>query len=259
MDYNVESNPEMNQQPQHLNTGPVGKFDKFGGKKRVLMIVGAVVATLLVAGLLFFLLTGKDDKKDSGKQDSSQTAEESDEPTMPEASQLQTYKSETLNIEIAYRKDWTLKEDAAKKLLTITSPKVTLESGKTPFVVKFGLGISEAAQENLDNASAMRDSLLIGYDAPTEAQRHYTNVTYAGPPGENSSFEFFIVTGSIAYKANTPFAGGVVVNSGDFLIAGGFGADVQNQLTFEQIDPSELDGYAVYEQALAIVKSLKVY
>ncbi len=260
----VEPMNDLNQKPQHLRS----PGQKRGPSKKLLIIVGVVVAVLVLGIATFFLLT-KDKKEDTAtntQTSQQQQAEEDEEPAMPpaEAAVAQTYKSETLNIELTHRKDWTLVEDAEKKLITITSPKFTIqtsnESKKDVFTLKIGFGATEEAQENIDNAKAVRDSLLIGYDAPTEAQRHYTNITYAGPPGDDSTlFEFFIVTGSVAFKTGVPLNGGVVINSGDFLIAGGFGKDAQNQLTFETIPAAELEQYTAYEQAVNIVKSLKVH
>ena len=264
MDPHVEPMPDLNQKPQHLRS----PGSKRGSNKKLLLII-AVAGTILLLGIAAFFLLKKDKKENSSSQNQTseqQQAEENGEPTMPpaEAAQAQTYKSQTLNIEITHRKDWTLKEEADKKLITLTSPKVTFQTGsdsrKDVFTLKIGFGASEEAQEKISSAQAVRDSLLIGYDAPTESQRHYTNISYAGPAGDDSTmFDFFIVTGSVAFKTGNPFAGSVVINSGDFLIAGGFGADPQNQLTFETIPAAELEQYTVYEQAVNIVKSLKVY
>lgn len=265
MDVNqVEPMNDLNKKPQHLQSPGQKKWLN----KKLLIIIGVVVAVLVLGAAAFFLLT-KDKKEDSTastQTSQQQQAEEDEEPAMPpaEAAVPQTYKSETLNIELTHRKDWTLAEDTEKKLITLTSPKFTFQTGneskKDVFTLTIGFGATEEAQENIDNAKAVRDSLLIGYDAPTEAQRHYTNITYAGPPGDDSTlFEFFIVTGSVAFKANVPLSGGVVINSGDFLIAGGFGKDPQHQLAFELVPAAELEQYAAYEQAVNIVKSLKVY
>lgn len=263
MNPQVEPMSDLDQKPQHLRT-PGHKPRK--DKKWWLIIAIAVAVLLIGAGAFLFLK--RDTKTDTASQNQTQqqAAEQTDEPTMPEAeaAQLETYKSSTLNIEIAHRKDWTLKEDAEKKLITLTSPKFTFqtanESKKDVFTLKLGLGASKEAQKKISEAQAVRDSLLIAYDAPTEAQRHYTNVSYLGPAGDNASlFSFLMVTGSIALKTNDPVAGSIVINSGDFLIAGGFGADTQNQLSFTQIPAAELEQYSAYEQALAIVKSLKVY
>lgn len=262
MDYNVEPTPELNQPPQHLNTGRTAR--KFN-KKRMVIIAGAVAVALLIAAAAFFLLVNKKDsgnsRSDSNQQNSSVTNDVSDEPAMPaaEAAQLVTYKSTKMNIEITHRKDWKVKEATDRTQLTLTSPKVTYQtadgtSKQGVFTLKIGTGATDVEQKTLDDAKIVKDSLLIGYDAPTESQRHYTNVSYAG---EDTAFQFFIVTGSQALKSGAPL--GVLIGDADFLIAGGFGADAHSTLSFDSVDPATVEQNTGYEQALAIVKSLKVF
>lgn len=263
MDYQTDPMHDLdNQPPGHLQT-PGRK--PISSKKKPIIIIAVIVAVgiLLSAAFVFFFL-GKSEEKSKTNTSNQQEQMEEEEPTLPpsEAAQPQAYKSETLNIEITHRKDWTVKEAADKKQLTLTSPKFTYqnndgESAKGVFTVKFSLGTTEESQATIDAAKSVRDSVLIGYDAPTEAQRHYTNVTYAGP--DQATFKFFVVTGSTALKPDTPLAGTVVINSADFLIAGGFGADSQNALNFDTIPAADIDQYTVVEQAIAIVKSLKVF
>lgn len=263
MDHNVEPMHDLNQQPHHLRTGKSAR--KKAPSKKLLLIVGGILL-LVVLAVAAFLLLKKDTtgSKAEQNQSSQQQAEESTEPTMPaaEAAQLQAYKSETLNVEVMHRKDWTASEDAEKKLLVLTSPKFTYqttsgESKKGVFTVRVGYGVSEQAQATIDDSMVVRDSLLIGYDAPTEAQRFYTNVSYAGV--DETAFKFFIVTGSIALKTGTSLSGAIIVNPADLLITGGFGDDKQQSLSFDSVPPTELEQYSAYEQAVAIVKSLKVY
>lgn len=262
MEHHVEPMHDLDQQPHHLRTGKSGR--KKGINKKLLIIVGAVIGVVVLAVAAFFMFK-KDTKSDqTGQSQQSQEQKEEDEPTMPpaEAAQPQTYKSETLNVEITHRKDWTLAEDAEKKLLVLTSPKFTYqttsgESKKGVFTVRIGFGATEVVQANIDESKAVRDSLLIGYDAPTESQRYYTNISYAGP--DESACKFFVVTGSLALKPGTSLSGAVIINSSDFLIAGGFGEDPQRSLSYDSVPPAELEQYSAFEQALAIVKSLKVY
>lgn len=259
MDQQVEPMHDLNQKPHHLHSQKPGK--KHIGKKTLIIAAVVVVVLILAVGAFFFL---KKDKKHDQTQNQAAQQQEDTEPTMPpaEAAQPQTYKSETLNIEVTHRKDWTVSEDKDKKLLVLTSPKFTYqtssgESKKGVFTARFGFGASKDAQANVDDSKAVRDSLLIGYDAPTESQRYYTNVSYAGP--DETAFKFFIVTGSIALKKDTSMSGAIIINSSDFLIAGGFGEDKQQNLNFDSVPPAELEQYTAYDQALAIVKSLKVY
>lgn len=264
MDHNVEPMHDLNQQPHHLHSGGKPGHKKSLNKKMLFIVGGIALVVILAIGVFLLLTKDTKDNEAEQSQNSQQQDEESTEPTMPpaEAAQLLPYKSEALNIEITHRKDWTVAEDAEKKLLLLTSPKFAYqtssgESKKGVFTVRVGYGASEQAQTTVDDSIAVRDSLLIGYDAPTEEQRHYTNVSYAG--ADETAFKFFIVTGSVAFKNGISLSGAIIVNPADFLIAGGFGDDKQQSLLFDSVPPIELEQYSAYEQALAIVKSLKVY
>ena len=109
--------------------------------------------------------------------------------------------------------------------------------------------------KTIDKTIAVRDSEVIGYATPTEGQRKYTNVSYAGQ-GEN--FQFFIVTGSVELKKPAPFAYALTIADDSFLIAGGYGADKGNSLSFDLSPVSSIDSTAK-EQAIVIVESLKIF
>jgi hypothetical protein len=128
-------------------------------------------------------------------------------------------------------------------------------STKGVFTLKFSKGGNEASQEAINSAKAVKESLLIGYADPTEQQRHYTNISYAG---QNEAFNFMVVTGSVAFKPGDPLDRTLNLSSDDYLIVGGYGADSQNALAFDDVDPSNADQTVGYEQALDIVKSLKI-
>lgn len=243
------------QPPAHLRVP--GRHSRKINKK-IWIIIGVLLGVLLLGGAGFFLLINKKDGQKNNQQSpqNSQQNAEPEEPATPADPTPQTFKSDTLNIEFTHRKDWTVTESADKKQLTITSPKTTYqtadgESRKDVFTLRIGLGASDASQATFNKSKAVKDSLVIAYDAPTEAQRHYTNVSFAG----DQAFRFFVVTGSNVYKPGDPLAH--TVSDGDFLIAGGYGTD-KDDLAFDAIDPLDIE-QAPYEQALAIVKSLKVY
>lgn len=252
-------------QPQtgHLHTP--GKRASSSKKARIIMgiLAGIVVVGLGMGAFLLF----KPDTKEASPAPAQSEQQQSPEETQPamdpaQASQLTAYKSEKLAIEVTHRKDWSVRESADGKQLILASPKFAYETveGETTtgaFTLKIGLGASDAAQKTLNTSKTVKDSLLIGYDAPTEQQRHYTHLSFAGP--NETAFAYFIVTGSIALKASTALSNTIIINDGDFLIVGGFGADTENTLDYSKLDPANLEQYAPYEQAIAIVKSLKVY
>lgn len=258
MDYKTDPMNDLDaQKPSHLHSPGGGK--RFVTKK-LLIIIGCVVGVVALAIGAFFLLRGED-VSDAQDQQTAQQQEANPEEEIPasapDAADPQTFKSTTLNIEFTHRKDWTVTESADKKQIKVTSPKIAYstaegESKTGVFTLEISLGATDGAQTAINNAKAVKDSFLIAYDAPTEAQRYYTNISYAG----DTAFKFFIVTGSVVYKPGDSIA--QTIHESDFLIAGGYGADAKSTLAFDDVAPTDIEQSA-YEQAVAIVKSLKVF
>jgi adhesin isopeptide-forming family sspB-C2 type protein len=230
-------------------------------KKRLLMLAGAAGLVLLVlaAALWFFMLRGKKTTPPVAQNTNTSTQQQTQTPSTPTDSTPETFKSAKLNIELTHRKDWTLKE-ATTGELTLTSPRISYtrvdgSAGTGVFTMKIRKGVSEAMKATIDKAVAVRDSKVIGYTAPTEAQRYYTNVSYAG---QEAAFNFFIVTGSTELKDGKPFAYMLTYDNDTFLIAGGYGTDKDSSLSFDAVPKTAIDSEAL-EQAIAIVESLKIY
>ncbi len=264
MDYNVDHPNPDEKKDQNVPTTPLVPPDhrRRGVHKRLILIAAGVIVIALAVTALFIFI-GKEDTS-TDQQSQQQTPSEEDEapalsPT--EAAQPETYNSETLKIEFVHRRDWTVTEDADAKRIIVTSPEFTYktadgESTSDVFTLVLGMGASEGAKTTINAAKAVKDSEVIAYDAPTEQQRFYTNVSYAGP--EDATFTFFIVTGSNALKTGNSLTGNVSLFDSDLLIAGGFGEDSE-RLDFDRIALADVGQNTALDQALAIVKSLKVY
>lgn len=252
---------------EHHESAPVPHHPRFGygggrhTKKRLMIIVGIVLGVVLVAAAAFFVLS-KQSKQPATQKNTpaQQTTKEQDEPAMPEeqASVLKTFKSTKQNIEIAYRTDWTLKE-ANDGQLTLTSPSVRYETAvgekKGVFTLKIRIGATEAMQATVNKAVAVKDSEVIGYTNPTEAQRYYTNLSYGGT---DEQFQFMIVTGSTSFKTGSAFDTTIGLDDSTYLLVGGYGADTSNSLLFDAV-PVMSTGSDVYDQAIAIIKSLRIF
>lgn len=243
--------------PHHLNERQAA-----ARKKRLLLIIGGGILLVLLASatLWFFVFHGKANaptQSSSTGQNQQNAAPAVPDPTDPTPV---TFKSTKLNIELTHRKDWTLKEGSTGQI-TLTSPKVSRvdATGMATvgvFTLKIRMGASAAMKETIEKAIAVKDSEVIAYDAPTESQRYYTNVSYGGKDADN--FGFFIVTGSTELKAGKPFAYMLSFTDESFLIAGGYGVDKSDALAFDAVPKASLSS-DVEEQGLAIVKSIKIF
>lgn len=251
------------QQPEEMNNpapppapAPVTRPDKPKRRKLMMIVAGGAVLLLLGAGAAYwFLMRDKKEPAQTNTQTQNQPdpVEEIADPTPVQ------YKSEKLNIELTHRKDWKLKE-AADGELAITSPSTSYskadgQAATGPFTVKIRKGVPDAMKATIEKAMAPRASEVIAYAEPTEEQREYTNLSFAGT---KDYFNFFIITGNTEFKPGNNFAYALAMDGEFYLIAGGYGTDPDGSLTFDSVPKDQMDSEAL-EQAIDIVESLKIY
>ncbi len=258
--------PPAPMQPQ-TQPQPVRPFSYPKPKKsKAPMIVLIVIVVLALAGgAYWFFTSGPGHKKDKAATSSGQTKTGSSEQTSNNdqgSSELKTFKSDKLGLGFSYRSDWKAKENADKSEIIITSPSVTYSkkdgtTTKGVFTVKMRNGlIPDGMKPTIQNAVAIKASEVIAYTAPTEQQRQYTNLSFGG---SGTNLNFFIVTGSVAFKANETFATAIDLQGSVYLFAGGYGTDSNDTLSFDAVPQTEFTTSSVYKQALALIESLKVY
>jgi len=227
-------------------------------KKLLTLVVAAAAVVLVVLGVGYWFFLRSDGKKPVAQGLSQQSTARQATPPPADPTPV-TYKSTKLNVELTHRQDWTLKESSAGEV-TVTSPQIsyatpTGESTTGVFTVKIRKGVTDAMKANIEKAVAPRASEVIAYAAPTEQQRQYTNLSYAG---QKESFGFFIVTGNAALKVGDSFAYALPLDGDFYLVAGGYGADRYDSLTFDQVPKGSIDSDAEAE-AVKIVESLKIF
>jgi len=261
----VNEQPEQQIDPvSYPDVTPVPEEPHFDTKKSKtrLLAVTAVVVILIAAGAAgWFFMHKKSTPPLATKQSQKQSSAAASTPTTPADSTPVTYKSTKLNIQLIHRKDWTLKETSGGSEVILTSPptpysKVGGGATTGAFTLKIRMGLTATQKATVEKAIAAKDSEVIGYDAPTEQQRSYTNLSYAG--GQKDAFNFLIITGSTAFKVGNPYAYTLTFDSGTFVIVGGYGADTTDSFVFDSVPASGISSTAE-EQAVAIIKSLKIF
>lgn len=243
-----------------------GKRPARGGKpgKRTLIIAAIAVVVLALAASAFMLLSGK--KEGTAKVPAATTATTEEDrqdagSQQPSSNGPQTYKSTKLNIAFTYPAGWKMKENADKTVITLTSPQVSYtkkdgSSASGVFTLRLRNDVvSDGLRQAVESAVAMKDSEIIAYDQPTDQQRQYTNITFGGN-GPNTTF--FIVSGGVAFKAGEAFGSNIDLQGAVYLFAGGYGADTGDTLAFDSVPKATFES-ATYQQALGIIKSLKIY
>jgi hypothetical protein len=229
-------------------------------KRRVAIVASSVAAVLLVGGVVAWLVlrpTKHTPAATAGPSSSQQQAS----GQSAESSAPKTFKSSTLNIECTYPGTWRVRESADKSQIMLTSPQVTYQkagvSTQGVFTLKMRSGIiPQAMQTTLQNITAVKKSEVIAYANPTEQQRQYTNLSFGG---KGDKISLLMVTGGTEFAPGDTFASGLDMQGAFYLFAGGYGSDPNDSLTFDNVPLGSFIGTAVYDQAVSIIESVKVY
>ncbi len=262
MDNDAENDPDQQpsdmQQPASPPPQQMTRRERRNRKKMILFAVGGAVLLLFLAGAVYWFFVR--DTKQAAKSETN--AQKQTEETVPAAQADPTpvvYKSTKFNIELTHRKDWKLKETSGGEI-TITSPQISYvgedgQSGTGVFTVRMRKGVTDAMKANIEKSVAVRDSEVIAYAAPAEAQRQYTNLSYAGT---KDAFKFFIVTGNAALKAGNTFIYTLPLDGEFYLFSGGYGSDASGDLSFDAV-PKDSMSSTTLDQAVDIIESVKIY
>jgi hypothetical protein len=259
----VEDDQQQHQQwapPEHLHTAGMNTRPK--KKSMLIIIVAAVVAVLILAAAAYMLFGRKKHDTTKTSTNTTQSTQQTPATTEPAGdSTPKTYKSTKLNLEFTYPGTWTMRENSDKSEVILTSPHITYTkkggvSTEGVFTVKLRHGIvPDVMKPTIENAVAVKDSVVIAYAAPAAEQRQYTNLSFAGS-GDNQNF--FIVTGSIGFKTGDIFGSNFDTQGDTYLFVGGYGTDPNDSLGFDAVPKVSFES-ATYKEAKAIVESLKVY
>lgn len=263
-DGSSDSSPEpMTPQPGHRYDHLMPKKEPHKGRTALIVTIVLIVLAGLGAGAYFVFL--KSDKKtEDTKQPSTSeqtNREEENENTQPAASTAAgTLKSTKLNLEVTKPAGWLGQEDPASGELTLTSPETTYATtsgSKTGvFVLKVRQGADADSQAAIKNTNAVEASETIAYSAPTQSQRHYTNITVAGT-NENASF--LIVTSADTFKKGEAMAR-FFINGDVYVIVGGFREATKTGLMgYDLMPKATFMGSDEYAAAVGIIKSLKIF
>lgn len=266
IDVNLDDQPAPK---QYHSAGPNrNRKSHSGGRAKLIIIIVASVLTL-AAGIfaVYWFVIKKDDAPAVNNQDTQQvnnadTEDQQPELSPSEASAIKTFKSEALALEFDHRADWAVEESEDGNSITLTSPNIsyqtingTVPEGRGVFTLRIAKGVNSAQRDVIGAAVAVEKSEVIAYAKPTEAQRHYTNISYGG---QEDAFTFMMVTGAVEFAKGDPWANKLTLSSADYyLIAGGFGEDPDNALAFDQVATSQVTSQSL-KQAIAIIESMRI-
>jgi hypothetical protein len=261
----IQTPPQPQASPQPAPQRPFS-YPKPKRSKAPLILLILVILLIVGGGVYWFFAVGPGHKK-SSKQNTTASSQNTtnnssqSSSSSEDASGNKTFKSTKLGLEFTYPGSWTVKENTDKSEIIITSPSVSYakKDGTTTkgvFTLKMRNGlVPDSMKPTIQNAVAVLPSEVIAYTAPTTQQRQYTNISFGG---SGTNINFFIVSGSAAFKANDSFGSSIDLQGSVYLFAGGFGTDANDALSFDAVPQADFVNSTSYKQALAIVESLKV-
>ena len=239
-----------------------GKKKKSGKKKWIIVVIIAVV--LIGGGGTGAYLSIHKSNQTKAKAAAAKKASETPKLLSGEQAQGSNYfyKDAALSMGITFPKSWTLKLSSDQQEMIITSPETTYmkKNGSVTngvFTIKLRNGlIPSAIQSTVEASVAVDNSQVVAYSNPTTNQRQYTNLSFAGP--DANDFSYMIVTGDTSFTAGQAFGGGVDLDGQSYLIAGGYGTDSGDSLSFDSVPKADYNS-SVLQQAETIIESLELY
>lgn len=226
-------------------------------RKRKTKYIAAVVILLLAGAGGWYFLQSRSPKPTTNTQPPQQTAETTNETDKAE---LKTYKSDILSVEFEHPADWTVTEK--DKGLRIESPTIDYTSEQGPTSGKFRIYMRQGSRtvdgKYIGQGIVIGPSEKLVYAEPTIGQRKETKLTLFGF-GDSSNFAYFLITSNYDLKKDDRLAPNFAQEADAFLIAGGFSKpDLAEDLNFVRM-PLDSISNDVYQQAIDVLKSLKVF
>lgn len=183
--------------------GPKLKRQQKGGKKW-LVILAVLVSLAVVGGVVYwFFLREPSDTETSTQQNTEQ-------PTEAQTSALSSGKTETYDssryfLSFDYPDSWDV-DETDPTALTVTSPVVSLQAStgteqQGKVTMKIRAKNTTLAEFEAGDATATKQSELITYTKPTQAQRASTYLSFAAFAGATKGLDALLITGDYGYQA----------------------------------------------------------
>lgn len=230
----------------------------FRYKRLVLLLIALLVVFVCI---YFFFLRPKPstptlkttEPKSSSKTDSAKNAQDSG---------LKKHSGDFPRMELMYPDTWTLSKKENGVL--IVSPEfnyTTVNKGviKGNFSVYIRQGAREQEGKYIGRGLAIRPTEKLVYKDPSSTQRKDTNLTLFGLDSSDY-FSYFLVSGDYELKKGETLGPTYGREAETYIIAGGFGSAKQSDpLDYNNLVIKDATSDPAYDQAIAIIKSLKVY
>lgn len=234
-------------------------------KKRILVVIAGLLI-LGGAGFGLALLTSNGQQQNtSTTQQTTATSDvsSSDSTDVPSVTVTKTFKTDFPRIEFTYPENWTVAENRDQEGVRIESPEFNYKSimGNTVsgnFRIYIRQGARTQDSKYIGRGIAALPSEKLIYAAPASSQRPETNLSFFGLDTSNN-FAFFMIVGNFALAKDESLGPNYGTEAETYIITGGYSSnELADDLATNPVPVEYFQSTSVYEQAIAIIKSLKI-
>lgn len=180
------------------NIGPIKEARRKRKRRRVVLLVLAVILVLGAVGYGAYRYVNRPASPERSAQDTDQTDRSEETAT------LENFSSRELGIKLEYPSDWTVDESVSDQV-SLISPQTDLPgesddmSAKVVVTVRANDGTLPGFDD--DSALAVRDSIKLAYESPSQIQRAETYLSFVSHSSAETMDAIYI-TGDFGYRAD---------------------------------------------------------
>lgn len=241
------------------------KHHNFARKKWLL-----IIASLLVIGLLgLFAWRFINNRSSPAAENKDRAATPEKAPVsnqlatdVPQATETKTFKADHPRVEFAYPASWTTESTADSGVL-VKSPDFSVPlAGGGETLGHFRIYIRQGARAidspYIGSGKAIKPSETLIYSQPAPGQRSETSLTEFGYNTQDH-FAYFFIAGNYSLQSGETLGPDYGKESETYIIAAGYSsADLTDDLAMQRVALDYYSTTRAYQQALNIIKSLKV-
>ena len=234
----------------------------------LLITIGVLFIVGIGAGAWFYLANNDDEPPEP---DTTETTSE-EEPAEPDPAadgsdvttnfSLESTRTTNPRLEFSYPDTWTVDEDGDD--VTITSPNFSFstvngdEVNDGHFKLYFRQGARDVDSAYIGRGVAALSSQQINYDDPATGQRDETFLQFFGLDATNN-LSFMLIAGNFELSSGDTLGPDFGRDDDSYIIVGGYSsAELEDDLDMHQVAPDYFRSTNAYEQAEAIIKSLRI-
>lgn len=241
------------------------KQHKFAWKK--LLLISASLLIIGIMGVLGWQYISSRNSPTSSENVPGAATTNSPEPApeatdVPLVTETKTFKSDHPRVEFTYPSSWSVESTPDAGVL-VKSPDFSIRLiGEGEKIGHFRIYIRQGARSidspYIGSGVAVSPSEALVYTQPAPGQRAETNLTHFGYD-TTDHFAYFFIAGNYSLQAGETLGPDYGKEAETYIIAGGYSsADLTDDLAMQRVPLDYYSTTNAYQQALDIIKSLKV-